>query len=162
MEIIIRKVKVEDAEEIYKIRQMNGVMENILAYPGEPQDKLYKRIQGLGDNDYWFVAEVDERPVGLVALSVHPNPRKKHVGHIAIMVNEYYHGRGIGTKLMEYVIYISDNELNLKRLELFVFSENLKAYKLYKKLGFQEEGVLKASALRYGHFSDEILMARVL
>lgn len=41
MNLHVRTVKLEDAEEIYNIRQMNGVMENILSYPEEPKDKIF-------------------------------------------------------------------------------------------------------------------------
>ncbi len=38
---------------------------------------------------------------------------------------------------------------------------NTRARKLYKKFEFQEEGILKCSALRNGQYSDEIVMARI-
>nr|WP_143148646.1 acetyltransferase [Clostridium amylolyticum] len=37
MNVEIRGVELQDAEEIYNIRQMKGVMENILSYPEEPK-----------------------------------------------------------------------------------------------------------------------------
>lgn len=161
MNVYIITVKLQDAEGIYNIRQMKGVMENILSYPEEPKDKVFNKIKNLTANDHWFVAVYNNKVIGLIMLSVHGNPRKNHLGHIAIMIDESFHGQGVGSKLMEFLIDFSDNVLKLKRLELYVFSENIRARKLYEKFGFQEEGVLKYSALRNGEYSDEIVMSRV-
>lgn len=161
MNVEIRGVELQDAEEIYNIRQMKGVMENILSYPEEPKDKVLNKIKNLTANDHWFVAVNNNKVIGLIMLSVHGNPRKKHVGHISIMIDEKFHGQGVGSRLMKYLINFSDNVLKLKRLELYVFYENARARNLYKKFGFQEEGILKCSALRNGQYSDEILMAKV-
>jgi L-phenylalanine/L-methionine N-acetyltransferase len=157
----IRDASPMDSKEINNIRQMSGVMENILSYPSEPQDKVEKRIKNRTENDYWFVAEKDNKVVGLIILNRHSNPRKSHVGHISIMVSSIYHGQGIGSKLMEHILDLSDCILGLKRLELFVFEENIKAIKLYQKYGFEIEGKLHCSALRNNVYSNELIMARI-
>lgn len=48
----------------------------------------------------------------------------------------------------------------LVRLELGVYFDNEKALKLYKSLGFEEEGLKKYSAIRNGKYVDEIIMGR--
>ena len=67
---------------------------------------------------------------------------------------------GIGKKLMKELIDLSDNWLMLVRLELGVYTDNEKALKLYKSLGFEEEGLKKYSAIRNGKYVDEIIMGR--
>jgi putative acetyltransferase len=161
MNINIRQAAIEDCDELYNIRQMPKVMENILSYKDEPKDGIRNRFLNKG-NDLWIVSEAENKVVGLIILSMHNNPRKKHVGYITIMVNSDYHGMGIGSKLMTTITDIADNKLRLKRLELSVFIENERAIKLYKKFGFNIEGVAKMSALRNGIYSDEYHMARML
>lgn len=161
MDIKIRDVRVGDSEELYNIRQMPKVMENTLATKGEPKEFLKKRIENMGNNNYWIVAEVEDKVVGLISLMVHENPRKNHVGYIAIMVNSDFHGKGVGSALMDKIIDMADNELKLKRLELSVFKENERALNLYKKFGFQVEGTVRMSALRNGVYSDEYSMGRI-
>ena len=112
-------------------------------------------------NDYWFVEEMNGLVVGLVILNRHGNPRKSHVGHISIMVNSDFHGQGIGSSLMKYIIDFADIKLGLKRLELFVFEENKIAIRLYKKFGFEIEGRIRDSAIRNNEYSDELVMGRV-
>ncbi len=50
--------------------------------------------------------------------------------------------------------------MNLQRVELTVFSDNEPALALYRKLGFEEEGLLRRYALRDGVFTDVYSMAR--
>nr|WP_245837279.1 GNAT family protein [Virgibacillus phasianinus] len=48
--------------------------------------------------------------------------------------------------------------LNLHRIGLDVFEYNARAIKAYKKLGFQEEGVIRDELFYDGKFHDSILM----
>jgi putative acetyltransferase len=55
----------------------------------------------------------------------------------------------------------ADNWGHLLRIELTVYTDNHKAIKLYKKFGFEEEGVRRAYALRNGAYVDVLGMARL-
>lgn len=162
MGLNIRPVRLEDFWDISRIRKMDGVMENILANPDESEEKVISKIMNITKNDYWFIAELDEIVVGLATLNKYVNPRKNHAAQMSIMVDSNYHSKGIGTALMEELTRVSDSILKLKRLELFVFADNKKAIGLYKKFGFQVEGVQKYSALKNGVYADELMMARIL
>lgn len=76
-------------------------------------------------------------------------------------VRDDWHGRGIGTALMEAAIDMADNWLNLARLELTVFLDNAPAIGLYEKLGFTTEGTLANYAFRDGEYVDCLTMARL-
>lgn len=69
-------------------------------------------------------------------------------------------GQGIGTQLLTALLDLADNWMNLQRVELTVFSDNAPALALYRKLGFEEEGLLRRYALRDGVFVDVCSMAR--
>ena len=51
--------------------------------------------------------------------------------------------------------------LNLKRLELEVYTDNVPAIRLYGKFGFTIEGTLVDFAVRDGQYVDVYLMARL-
>lgn len=161
MGIIIREAELKDCGELMAIRQMPKVMENILSYENEPQDFIEKRFKNKSESDYWFVAEESDKVIGLIILNNHLNPKKCHVGGIAIMVDSDYHNNGVGTMLMNEVVELADSKLNIKRLELGVFTENEAAINLYKKFNFDIEGIKRKSALRNGQFADEYYMARI-
>jgi putative acetyltransferase len=76
-------------------------------------------------------------------------------------VRDDWHGKGVGTALMEAAIDLADNWLNLTRLELIVFVDNTAAIGLYEKLGFTTEGTLVNYAFRDGEYVDCFAMAQV-
>lgn len=67
--------------------------------------------------------------------------------------------RGIGRLALEAIKKIAFEELNAHRLWLDVFNDNLKAYQLYQKVGFVQEGLLRESYLRNGNYASQYLMS---
>jgi RimJ/RimL family protein N-acetyltransferase len=57
-----------------------------------------------------------------------------------VLVNPTFHGQGIGTSMMRFILEVGFKELNLYRIELRVFDFNTSAIACYKKVGFQIEG----------------------
>jgi putative acetyltransferase len=84
-----------------------------------------------------------------------------HVGHLGMGVHDDFQDRGIGTALMEAAMDLADNWLNLKRLELHVYTDNARAIRLYEKFGFEIEGTHRALAFRDGEYVDAYSMARI-
>lgn len=68
-------------------------------------------------------------------------------------------GKGIGTWAVEATRDFAFEELKLHRLELDVFSFNLRAQKSYLKAGFKREGVLRDAVKDGDQYADDILMA---
>lgn len=159
--LLIRAVELEDAEAISKIRKMDKVIDNIMASKSETSQTIRFRINAMTEGESWYVAELDNEVVGMVALNQYPYPKKKHSGTIAIMVDENYHSKGIGKKLMEKIISIADENLMIKRLELSVFEENKSAIKLYENFGFKIEGKREMSINIGDKYITEIFMGRL-
>jgi putative acetyltransferase len=78
-----------------------------------------------------------------------------------MMVHKDYQGQGIGKKLLETLLDIADNWLMLVRVELDVYTDNERAINLYKKYGFEPEGIQRKSAIRNGKYIDALMMARL-
>ena len=70
-------------------------------------------------------------------------------------------GRGIGTALLRALLDAADKWLDIRRIELTVFHDNERAIRLYERIGFEREGVLRAYAFRDGRYVDVIAMARL-
>ena len=99
------------------------------------------------------------RTVGFASLSVSDNPLCRHEGLFGIMVRTDWQGRGIGRKLIERIIDLSDNWLNLKRIELVAFADNCEAIRFYESYGFEREALLRANMTRSGSFCDSLVMS---
>ncbi len=65
-----------------------------------------------------------------------------------IGVDPRYHGKGVGSRLMQAMIDLCDNWAAIERIELTVFTDNPAAMALYRKFGFEIEGTSRAYAMR--------------
>ncbi|WP_340617045.1 GNAT family N-acetyltransferase [Xenorhabdus entomophaga] len=160
MEIIIRATEPEDAEHYQRIYSNPDVYPNTLQRPCPSHDMWRERLKLnkiRGDID--FVAEIDGNVVGTLGLFTHANPRRRHAVGIGIGVDAVYSGRGVGSKMMAFAIDYAFNWLGCIRIELGVFADNEKAISLYKKFGFEKEGIRRMESLRNGQYCDLMEMA---
>jgi putative acetyltransferase len=162
MNIVIRHVEPSDYEALHRIFSGPKVIRGTLQLPFPSAERWRKRLADPPEGLYSLVASVDGEVVGTLGLHTFPDrPRRRHVGQIGMAVRDDWHGKGVGTALMEAAIDLADNWLNLTRLELIVFVDNTAAIGLYEKLGFTTEGTLVNYAFRDGEYVDCFAMAQV-
>lgn len=165
MEFAIRPVRMEDAEQLNELRRMPGVFETMLGIPSERVKRSEDFIANLDENNHEFVAVTQtasgEKVIGIAGLTVGKNPRLRHSGGFGIAVHRDYQNQGVGTALMKTVLDLADNWLMLVRVELGVYTDNERAIRLYKKMGFEVEGTRRKAAIRNGTYADELIMARI-
>ena len=89
--------------------------------------------------------------------------RASHIAYLGgLAIHPAYAGKGFGVKMMQEIIELA-NQKDYKRIELSVSTENIRAIKLYKTVGFEEEGIMrKYTYLKCeGRFLDELLMSYI-
>lgn len=105
-------------------------------------------------------------------LAIVERESKRHIGNIElsnidlvhrraefkIIIDKAYHGKGYGTEAATLVLCHAFGVLNLHKVYLSLNSKNKPALKLYEKLGFVQEGVLRQALLKNGVWSDIIMM----
>lgn len=67
--------------------------------------------------------------------------------------------KGNGTEATQLALAFAFEDLQLNRLELEVYSHNVRDIKAYEKAGFKQEGTLRQSLYLNNAYFDEILMA---
>ncbi|NJN34193.1 MAG: GNAT family N-acetyltransferase [Saprospiraceae bacterium] len=78
----------------------------------------------------------------------------------SIMIGDKnYWSRGVGEQAAREMVRHGFQDLNLHRIYLYVLPQNTRAIKLYEKIGFQTEGILRGSIFKNGDYQDLILMA---
>ena len=83
-----------------------------------------------------------------------------HVFRLTIVVHPGQRGRGVGTALMRSALGWAEDDQRVRKIELLVRATNHNAIRLYRKLGFLEEGRLREHVrLPSGRFVDDIAMA---
>ncbi|MGD9638555.1 MAG: N-acetyltransferase family protein [Alphaproteobacteria bacterium] len=105
-----------------------------------------------------FVVIVDNKLVGWCDICLSNKGGDNHVGVLGIGLLPDFRSQGIGEKLMRKTIE-KGKEKGLTRIELGVREGNERAFKLYKKLGFEIEGVARNSILIDGKYENTIKMA---
>jgi len=93
-----------------------------------PQKKDYY-IRGI---------ELDNKPIGVCGLKKITSEDAEYWGYIG--VKEYW-GKGIGKFIINYLIGIA-KEKSLKSIYLHVIESNIRAIKLYVKIGFEVENTI--------------------
>ena len=97
----------------------------------------------------WLLYLIDNKIVGY--LNYYLMYEKIEIANFNVL--EKYQNKGIGTKLIKYLI---DNYSNVDNITLEVKSDNNKAIHLYEKMGFKRTAIRE----KYYHGIDGILMER--
>ncbi|NLX85245.1 MAG: GNAT family N-acetyltransferase [Synergistaceae bacterium] len=157
----IRKISMKDAEQISRMRRLNGVREGILAVTSERIDVTTNFINSLSECDRALAAVENGEVAGMAVILKNKCFSRRHSAKLAVMVSPYFQEKGVGTALIKKIIQEADEIMGLKRIELLVLTDNVPALKLYKKFGFQIEATRRNAAVKEGKFVDEYFMARI-
>ena len=160
--ITVRRAEPADFEGLWRTFLDEPAYAGTLQLPHPSKEVWRKRLAEPTEGHYVLVAWADGEIVGHAGL--HPaaqSPRRSHAMHLGMTVRTDWHGKGVGSALMEALLALADGWLNVTRLELTVFVDNERAIALYKKFGFELEGTHKAYALRAGRYVDTYSMGRV-
>lgn len=163
-EVTIRAFEINDWEDVAELFLAPLCRWGTLQMPYQSRDEIKQKLANPTSNLHRLVAVIKEeqkqRIVGMVGLHTYYD-RRAHVGGLGMFVHDDYQNRGIGSQLMEAVIDLGENWLNLKRLELTVYTDNPSAIHIYEKYGFVIEGTLRKYAFRAGTYVDAYAMAKV-
>ena len=140
--IIIRKVKREDIEDVVDIQvtgwqtAYRGIIDDEYLDKLSREEKIKKRKKDFDSNGF-IVAEYENKVIGFCRyLNENRNEEIKEVDCelLALYVKFEYKHMGVGTKLFSYV----KNEfkkLNKSKMILWCLKENENAKKFYTKMG---------------------------
>lgn len=164
--MIIRERNIVDVDEFCTfLLKLDNEAEYMLFEKGErnaSRDAILKNTEVLIKNgDKCFIALEGTAIVGYIIAVREKFIRTNHVASVVIGILEEYCSRGIGYNLFNNIIHWAE-ENNIKRLELTVITENERAVGLYKKHGFEIEGIRRSSTFKDGKYYDEYYMARII
>lgn len=159
--IVIRHVKPDDATTLHQIYSQPDTQANTLHLPYSSLQMWTERLSHLQPGVHNLVACLDGAVVGQCALVVADRARRRHTASLGMGVDENYRNRGVGSALMAAMVDLSDNWLQVTRLELTVFTDNAPAIALYQRFGFETEGTARGYAMRNGELIDAHYMARL-
>ncbi|WP_246713549.1 GNAT family N-acetyltransferase [Rhizobium esperanzae] len=159
-DVVVRAVRLSDAEEITDLINLPGYRAGTLRPPFTSIDAVRKRMESPSPSALNLVVELDGRIVANGGMNRFEG-RRQHAASLGMGVHDDFTGRGLGTFLMAAMVDAADDWLDIKRLELTVYTDNAVAIRLYEKFGFEKEGLLRAFGYRAGEYVDAFTMARL-
>jgi putative acetyltransferase len=159
-DIVVRAVLPSDVEAVTALINLPGYRAGTLRPPYQSVTDVRKHIESPSPGALNLVVTLDGRIVGNAGLNRFTG-RRQHVASIGMGVHDDFVGRGFGKTLLAAMVEAADDWLDIKRLELTVYTDNDTAIGLYRKFGFEQEGLLRSFGFRAGKYVDAYAMGRV-
>ena len=141
--IYIRPIEENDIEIIRQWRNQDDVRNNFInnyIISSEQQKKWYTNYLKNDKTDKMFLFYLEEEPIGCVAL-YNINQENKNAEFGRLMIGKEKHRKkGYAQNATYRICKYGFNTLELENIYLSVFGDNIKAAKLYEKLGFKSIG----------------------
>ena len=115
----------------------------------------------IAKNGPVYYAVNNERVVGWCDVFPRDNPRLNHRGGLGMGLIPEFRGQGLGSKLISSVLDHAKS-FGLEKIELQVYTSNIPAIALYKKFGFEQEGLIKKYRKLDGQYFDCLSMGKFL
>lgn len=158
MNITLRRFEKRDIPN--KVRWINDIRNNAYLHYDLPLEihntEKWFDINKARVDRYDAVIEVDGLPVGLIGL-LNIDLKNKKTEYYISMGEVVYKGKGIATQASKLLLDYAFNELNLEKVFLYTERENTGAQKLFEKVGFEKEGLLKKDLFHNGRFVDRYI-----
>ena len=153
---IVRKTDLKRLNEIVNDKQVSKYLTLIPPVSMQSTLRVFDKFKREGS--LWYCILADGVVVGAVLLKMNPKGLKNsHVASVGIDIDKPYWGRGVGAKALEFII-CKAREKGVKRLEIEYTQGNIRAEKLYKKVGFTSEGQRTKAIKSQGKYYNSITM----
>lgn len=166
---VIREVEEADAEKL--MHYINRLANEPVNNTGMRHGMIPTTVEGFREmirehreRDNWmmYVADADDRLVGMVRLTGGLLPVDHHDAELHINIDRDYRGMGLGSMLIEQALLWAYQHPTLRRVHLYALGRNEGAIRLYQRHGFVLEGWLRDAFYLYdegGYYTDAVIMA---
>ncbi len=161
---IFRWAKEDDAQNVLDyVNNVCGETDFLTFGKGEmnwtlEEEQKFIKEHNEADNKQIIIAEVQGHIVGITGFTGGKTKRIQHVGEFGISVLRKFWNQGIGKALVENLIEWAGKSGVIRKINLRVRVDNERAIKLYKSLGFSNEGLISRQFLINNKFYDAYCM----
>lgn len=153
---MIRPMKKEDLEVVNAIYN-DAILNTTALYKYSPEtieQRLEWFLAKVKSDDPIFVYEENGFVAGFATYSqFRPYPAYKYTVEHSVYVHKNHYRKGIGTKLMKYLINEAENR-EVKTMIACIDSSNEGSILSHKKLGFYYTGEIKNAGYKFGRWLD--------
>ena len=166
MECMIRKWKMEDADDLAKMLNNKNILNNLrdgLPYPyakNDAEEYITEMLEADKTRTFAFAITVDNKVVGSIGVFRCDNIHSR-TAEMGYYISEAYWGCGLGTSAVTQMCeYIFDNT-DIIRIFAEPFAYNTASCRVLEKAGFQFEGLLRSNAVKNGKVIDMMMYSLI-
>ncbi len=159
--INLRAVERADLEQLVRWRNDPDVFRGFFTtFPlsAGGQEAWYEDLLRRPDKKLFVIETKEGQAVGTIGFD-HIDWKNQRAEFGNMLVARAHRGQGYAGDATRTALRFGFEEMNLNRIYLEVYAWNEEAVRLYKKCGFEIEGVLRETYFSEGRFNDTVLMA---
>ena len=115
---------------------------------------------GSGADDTRLAIEVEGEAVGGIGVIIGTDI-ERFSAEVGYWLGEPFWGRGIASEALRMFSADVFERLNLPRLFAVAAAANVGSARVLEKAGYQQEGVMRSAAVKFGRPHDQLLFARI-
>ncbi len=158
----LRPVNTEDILRSLIWRNDDDVKRNLLSFRlpvTKPMEEAWVQKAMNGDTDRIIFSIEDETALHVGFIELNTIDYFSRNAYYAIVIGDKTaRGKGIAKSATQLILEFAFNKLNLHKVCLQVAEYNHAAINIYKKIGFEQEGVLKEQLFMDGSYHQMICM----
>ncbi len=164
----IREAVPNDASELLKYLNTVGGETDYLTFGKDgmrlslEQEMAFIDAKRKDESQLFIVGTVDEEIVATLGIVTGKRKRISHCGEFGMSVSKDYWNLGIGSLMMDYLQDWVERRGIIKKINLLVRTDNIRAINLYLKKGFLVEGRNRNGMQIDGEFFDFYYMGKIL
>lgn len=160
----LRRMGPQDAAAVVRLRSDPDVQAQLFS---ERPPTVAEHLRWLADVDargdrheFMIVERTSGQSVGTIGLS-RIDPRHRRAEYGVLIGEPGARGKGLASEASRLLLDYAFRTLGLVRVYLHVFADNAAAVRLYERVGFLREGLLRRHVYKGGRFRDVVAMAAV-
>ncbi|MBA3898721.1 MAG: GNAT family N-acetyltransferase [Bacteroidetes bacterium] len=163
--VILRQAEIEDAEYLLHciktyVPQSEYIpkLEQEIKLTIEQEKELINSFL-INDNSLLLIVEHEGQIVGNLDLTGNQRKVMEHTAVIGMGMLKEWRNSGLGTQLLASTIEWAKENPKLELIWLQVYVENKLGLNLYRKMGFEENGIIKNFFKHNGKYYNNLTMA---
>lgn len=164
--LVLRKTKIEDAEEVFIMRSDPELLRYVDRDPAKTIDEARSFIQLITDNldnnvgvSWAMTLKDSDRMIGSIAIW--RIDKENHRGEIGYVLLTEYQGKGLMLEAIQAVADYGFKEMKLHSLEANINPDNLASQNVLERAGFVREAYFRENYHYNGKFIDSAIYSLI-